>query len=315
MLAPIVLFVYNRPDHTRRTLEALSLNKLANQSDLYIYCDGPKPDADYDTIQNIRKVQNIAKEKKWCKNVFTIISDNNKGLATSIIWGVTEIINKFGKIIVLEDDIITSTGFLSFMNDALIIYENDEKVMHISSYLPKTSQIRPLPKSFFLTFMSCWGWATWKRAWIKFNGNTRALYYQISTPENLKRFNLDGAISFHTQLEQNLDGTINTWAIKWFSSIFLNNGLCLFPRLSLCDNIGFDGSGEHCTTKLIQTNFSFGNSIELRKITIKESLRGKKYLRRFYLYGRHSSPLNLFVFKLKNKMRLLNSLIKRIIFK
>ena len=164
-MSPIVLFVYNRPWHTRQTLEALRKNHLADQSILYVYADGPKQQSFDEDLEKIKEVRSIVRDKKWCKEVVIIESSENKGLAGSILNGVTEVINKHGRAIVLEDDIVTSPGFLQYMNDSLNIYAEKKKVMHISAYSPLLwvkSQ-----DTFFSRLSHCWGWATWKSRWNK----------------------------------------------------------------------------------------------------------------------------------------------------
>lgn len=287
-LAPIVLFVYNRPEHTLKTLEALMQNELAEKSELFIFCDGPKADATKQDQERINKVRELVKKKNWCKKVTIRESQVNKGLADSIVAGVTEIVSIYGKIIVLEDDIVTSKGFLKYMNDALNLYEQEDKVMHIGSYLPYTNSHKKLPNTFFSRFMSCWGWATWKASWQIANLDARELYEQLKNPKVRYEFNLEGVLNFHEQLENNINSSINTWAIKWFASIFLCNGLCLYPSHSLSKNIGFDGTGENCDIIDIKEREGRRDFINVAKIKIEESSIGKQYLKRYYKYGNDS---------------------------
>src|SRR5476651_318519 len=133
-LAPIVLFVYNRPHHTEQALNALKLNGLASESTLYIFADGPKKGAPAETLADIKKTREVIRGKKWCKDVFIIEAEANKGLAASIINGVTDVVNKHEKVIVLEDDIITSKYFLQYMNDALSVYEDEQKVISVGAF-------------------------------------------------------------------------------------------------------------------------------------------------------------------------------------
>lgn len=290
-LSPIALFVYNRPEHTARTLEALMANDLADQSDLFVFCDGPKTNANRTTLDAINRVRTLVKAKPWCKTITIYESNVNKGLADSIVSGVTQLVNEFGNIIVLEDDIVTAKGFLSYMNSALKVYEHEEQVMHIGSYIPYTNSMGNLPKTFFSRFMSCWGWATWQTAWSKANWDAECLYEQIKADSVRYVFNMDGVINFHEQLERNIDGSLRTWAIFWFSSIFLNDGLCLYPRKSLSDNIGLDGSGENCVVQDGLYNFDRNRIVEVKLIPIKESIKGRKYLKRYYKFGQDSSIL------------------------
>ena len=287
-LAPIVLFVYNRPQQTLKTLEALMQNELAEMSELFIFCDGPKADATKQDQERINKVRDLVKKKNWCKKVTIRESQVNKGLADSIVAGVTEIVNRYGKIIVLEDDIVTARGFLRYMNEALDLYEHEDNVMHIGSYLPYTNSYKKLPETFLSRFMSCWGWATWKSSWQRANFDTRELYEQLNNPKVRYEFNLEGVLNFHEQLENNINGSINTWAIKWFTSIFLCNGLCLYPSHSLTKNIGFDGTGENCNLLDVKEREGVRDFIKVTKIKIEESSLGKRYLKRYYRYGNDS---------------------------
>jgi GT2 family glycosyltransferase len=151
--APIALFVYNRPVHTRRTLEALARNPEANRSHLYIFSDGPKADASQADLEAIEEVRRIIRERDWCGEVSIAEADRNYGLAQSIRGGVTKVVNQWGRIIVLEDDIETSPGFLDYMNRALEVYNKDAQVMHIGAYVPRSGCPLPLPSTFFTPFM------------------------------------------------------------------------------------------------------------------------------------------------------------------
>lgn len=259
MLAPIVLFIYNRPEHTLQTLDALSKNTLAKASDLIIFCDGSKENATQEQIEKINQAREIAKSKQWCKTVEIRESEKNKGLATSIIEGVTETVNKYGKIIVLEDDIVTGKYFLEFMNTALDKYVNEKKVWHITGYRYPVSKKKK--GSYFYPVMDCWGWATWSNRWCYFKKD--ALYYKSTFTEKMIRsFNMDGVDSDKwAQIEANISGKINTWAIFWGASIFEQKGLCLGPYVSLVKNIGLDNSGEHCKSdeRNLQNNIDLDN--------------------------------------------------------
>lgn len=288
-LAPIVLFVYNRPWHTQQTLEALMNNVLANESVLYIYADGAKADTNEETKDSIRKTREVIKLKQWCREVRIIESDQNKGLAKSIISGVTDIINEYGKIIVLEDDIVTSTGFLQYMNDALDLYESNKEVMHISGYVPVTTGAEKLPETYFLKFANCWGWATWKDSWQHLITDNNYLHKTISEHTDLKAFNVDNSFDFFSQIESNYKGRIDTWFVKWNASIFLKEGLSLYPRYSLVSNIGWDGSGVHCRTSDNRWDVVLAQSVNVLPIPIEENKYARTYFKRFYWYGKNSS--------------------------
>ena len=192
--APVVLFVYNRPGHTIQTLEALSQNRNAYKSTLYIFSDGPKADANVEEHTRIEQVRQVIRLKQWCKEVIIRESDDNIGLADSIVNGVTEVVTKHNKVIVLEDDVITSTGFLEFMNDALDLYEEEEKVMHISGYMYPHE--KDLPETFFFNVpYPGGGWATWYRAWKNFQNDTEYLYNYFNTAKGWWKFNKYGGIT------------------------------------------------------------------------------------------------------------------------
>lgn len=241
MRAPIALFVYNRPAHTRQTVEALLKNGLAGESDLIIYSDAPKK---LEAAEAVREVREYIRTITGFRSVSIVERDKNWGLANSIIDGVTTVVNKYGRIIVLEDDLVTSPYFLNFMNTALETYQDDEKVMHISGYMFPIDNAN-MPETFFLRTASCWGWGTWSRAWRHFEKNPKKLLSEY-TKQTITRFNMDGAYDFWSQVEQNARGEIDTWAIFWYASVFQKGGLCLHPNISMVSNIGHDDTGLHC---------------------------------------------------------------------
>jgi acetyltransferase-like isoleucine patch superfamily enzyme len=245
-LVPIVLFVYNRPEHTRQTLEALSANDLADQSTLYVYSDGPKYGALPQDRQRVEKVRDVVRSRQWCADVQIIESDYNRGLADAIVSGVSEVVNRHGRVIVLEDDIVTQQGFLRYMNEALDTYDEDERVMHISAMIYGTPKsVKPAGTS-FLRVLSCNGWATWKRAWDHYCHDVDELHERLRVQGISKReFDIEGGASFYHQLVANKEGRLRTWAVRWYASWLTAGGYSLFPHRSLVNNIGHDGTGEH----------------------------------------------------------------------
>ena len=242
-LAPIVLFVYKRPWHTIQTIEALMKNKLASESDLFIYSDAPKNEGDYFFVQQVRDyINNVTGFKK----VTVIERTKNWGLANSIIDGVTTILNDYGKIIVVEDDLVTSPFFLDYMNNALDVYQDQNKVMHISGYMFPVNNIEKIPATFFYRATTCWGWGTWKRAWDDLEFDSHKLLSKIHHLNLEYEFDVQGTYDYTSMLESQSQGLINSWAIRWYANVFLKNGLCLHPSRSFVHNIGFDGSGSHC---------------------------------------------------------------------
>ncbi len=295
MLAPIILFVYLRPLHTQKTLDSLAKNQLALQSTLYVFIDGLKENATekekllHQEIKNIFEKEsnlqeNSLKEKRF-KKINIITKDKNIGLANSIITGVSEIIRLYGRVIVLEDDLVLSPFFLQYMNDALDMYANDDKVMHISAYSPKTLQ--SLPNYFFTTSISSWGWATWERAWQKFNPDANVLVKKLQESPSLKyAFNYENTYDHFSILEAYITRRLSTWAGRWYASVFLEKGLSLWLGMSLVQNIGFDGTGEHCG---IDDKFDVTlhkNQIFLQKIPIQENLKARKILKNTYRFMR-----------------------------
>lgn len=270
--APIILFIYNRPEHTKKTLEALSENTLSKESELFIFADGPKENASPEQISKIEKTRSIAKSQKWCGKVTVFESNVNKGLAASITEGVTKIINEAGEAIVLEDDIVTGKYFLEFMNEALEKYRDEKKVWHITAWRVPVRARKDA--AFFYPNMDCWSWATWKDRWQHYEKNPEKLK-KTFTPDMIKRFNMDGTEGGNWwQVEENIAGRLNTWAIFWLATIFLNKGLCLAPAKSLVRNIGMDNSGVHCGEEAMQT---IKGSIDLRIRKFPEIIETDEY--------------------------------------
>lgn len=237
--APIALFVYNRPEHTRRTLKFLQQNLLADESRLFVFSDGPKPGDE----AGVTEVRELIKNVLGFKSVEIIERDRNYGLANSIIDGVTKLSNEYGKVIVFEDDLISSPYTLQYFNDALQRYEAEEEVMHIGAYMyPLNAD--DLPETFFLRSTSSWGWATWSRAWKAFEPDIDVLMNQFDSRRKYD-FEMEGAMNYWKHMRQFKSGKNNSWAIRWYASVFLKGGLSLYPSKSLIDNIGHDGTGVH----------------------------------------------------------------------
>lgn len=239
-LAPIALFVFNRPEHTRRTLKFLKQNLLADESRLFIFSDGAKTDQQGESVAEVRE---IISSVEGFKSVEIICRNTNFGLANSIIDGVSMLTEKYGKVIVFEDDLISSPFTLRYFNDALKRYENEDKVMHIGAYMYPIKN-KNLPQTFFYRAASSWGWATWGRAWKHFEPDIDRIISQFDH-NKIKRFSIDGTMNFWKQVREFKRGKNNSWAIRWYASIFLKGGLTLNPSASLVNNIGHDGSGIH----------------------------------------------------------------------
>ncbi len=289
--APIALFVYNRIDHTKKTIEALQENFLAKQSELFIFCDDAK---NSDGEKAVRAVRDYVRTISGFKKITVIEREKNFGLAASIISGVSEIIAKFGRIIVLEDDMVTSKHFLTFMNEGLDFYESEEKIISIHGYIYPVK--KELPETFFLRGADCWGWATWKRGWDIFEKNGAKLLAELQQKNLTKKFDFDGCYPFTRMLEDQIAGKNNSWAIRWYASAFLAEKLTLYPGKSLVQNIGIDGSGTHCADmNQFDTNVAM-EKVLIEKIPIEENPKVRKKVASFL------KPQRSFIEKIRHKI-------------
>nr|WP_294870719.1 glycosyltransferase [uncultured Pedobacter sp.] len=238
--APIALFVYNRPEHTARTLKFLQQNELAAESRLFVFSDGFKSEADE---KNVLEVRELLKNIDGFKSVEIVERKENMGLAKSIIIGVSKLIKDYKQVIVFEDDLITSPYTLTYFNEALTRYRDESKVMHIGAYMYNLKDA-DLPETFFYRAATSWGWATWERAWEHFEPNIDILMGKFDKSAK-SAFSIEHTMNFWKQMEDFKSGKNNSWAIRWYASIFLKGGLTLNPSQSLVNNIGHDGSGIH----------------------------------------------------------------------
>ena len=241
MYAPVLLFTYNRLTHTRRCVEALLKNSLATESELFIYSDGAKDDTQQAAVNEVRYyIHNI----RGFKQITIIQRDENWGLARNIIDGVTTQVNRYGKVIVLEDDLVVAPYFLQFMNDALETYKDEPKVGHIQAC--DFTQDPTLPDTFLIKWTGSWGWGTWDRAWKHFNPNGQELLQELEERKLTYTFDFNGKYGYTRMLRRQIAGKNNSWAIRWNASLFLKGILSLNVGRSLVQNEGFDGSGTHC---------------------------------------------------------------------
>lgn len=238
--APIALFVYNRPQHTERTVKFLKQNEYAAESRLFIFSDGAKTDADEEKVNEVREFISTI---DGFKSVEIIKSNTNLGLANSVIAGVSKLTKDYGQVIVFEDDLISSPYTLSYFNEALNRYRDEPKVMHIGAYMYVLGD-KNLPESFFYRAATSWGWATWESAWQNFEPNIDILLQQFDQKKK-HEFAIEGTMNFWKQMQDFKRGKNNSWAIRWYASIFLKGGLTLNPSQSLVNNIGHDGTGVH----------------------------------------------------------------------
>ena len=279
--APIALFVYNRPVHAQQTIDALKKNYLAGESELFIFSDGPKDKA---AEENVFKVREYIKTITGFKRITIIERDHNLGLSQSITTGVTESVSRYGRVIVLEDDLVTAPYFLKFMNDYLLLYQDEERVISVCAYM------YPLSKRhgdiLFLRIADCWGWATWKRGWDLFAKDGKELYNSLKTRKLFRRFNLDGAYDYVKMLERQIQGRNDSWAVRWYASALLNGKLSLYPRRSLVMNIGFDGSGRHREHNDYFRIELLNEAIDIQRAPVFEDVRAIREIG-FYLKKQH----------------------------
>ncbi len=298
-LAPIVLFTYNRLAHTKKTIEALQQNVYAEDSELYIYSDGPKNAAVKESVEAVRL---FLHQVDGFKQVHIIEREKNWGLAENIIDGVTSIVNKYGKIIVLEDDIVTSRYFLKYMNDALEVYKDDARVMEINGYAP-LGMDKNLPQVFFIEGADCWGWATWSRAWKYFRREPEKIRDEF-TREDIFHFDMEGAhTGYWDQIIANCNGSLYTWAIFWHVAIFKANGLSLMPRDSLVSNEGFDGTGEHCNESNMYISNVVDAPVKNFPLILEENKIARENLRQFFLKQYNLGKRNILLRGLRYIMR------------
>ena len=244
-LAPVVIFAYNRPEHLRKTLEALKNNKYASDTNVYIYSDGFKETeaGDKEKVDEVRKVSRSVSKDFLSLQITE--RDHICGLAYNIIDGVTTVVNRHGKVIVLEDDIVTSPYFLKYMNDGLTIYADDQRVMEVGGFLPQLNK-QGLTESFFLPWTTSWGWGTWKRSWDLFERNPEKLIENTTEKEKYIININDTDKGQWNQVIRNQKKEIYTWAVFFSITVIKNHGLVLYGNKSMCRNIGLDGSGTNC---------------------------------------------------------------------
>lgn len=277
-LAPILLFVYNRPDHVRRGVESLLANELAKDSELYIFSDAAKDEAAQPAVDEVRQFIHTI---KGFKEIHYVERSENWGLARSIIDGVTTLVNQYGRVIVLEDDLVVAPFFLQFMNDALETYQDEEKVCHIQAC--DFTKAPTLPDTFLIKWTGSWGWATWKRAWMLFNPDGQELLDELVRRRQTYRFDFNGKYGYTRMLRRQIQGKNNSWAIRWNASLFLADKLSLNVGKSLVQNEGFDGSGTNCGGGNLYATDLWMEPLPVVKIQpIQENEKARKAFVKYY---------------------------------
>jgi len=294
-LSPIVLTTYKRLDTLKKTVESLSENELAKSSDLIVYSDGPKSSNDEPFINEVRA---YLKTISGFNSVSIHESPVNKGLANSIIEGVTDVINQFGRVIVLEDDLIVSQNFLAFMNASLDFYEQNNKVFSISGYGLKVA----LPKNYdsdvyFTPRGLSWGWATWNDRWSAVDWDIKD-FEKLKKDRRARQKLARGGTDLFPMLQKQLENNIDSWAIRWFYSQYKRNQLTVFPVLSKVKNLGFDADATHTNVynryKILfdysnEQKFNFARKVLINPIILKSFQSYYGFFQRIF-FGRFISP-------------------------
>lgn len=281
MLAPIVLFVYNRLEHTQKVIETLSKNELAKESELYIFSDAAKNDAGLEKVNTVRAFIHDEKWHENFKNVTITEAIENKGLANSVIYGVTKIIQEYQKVIVIEDDLILSPFFLDYMNEALEFYEKDENIWSISGYSFPMKTMQKYPHDVFYSYRGCsWGWATWSDRWTMVDWNVEDYSKLEKDAQWRRKFNRGGGDLFE-MLKAQMEGRIDSWAIRWCFTQSNLGKYTIYPKNSYLGNGGCDGSGTNCGYE--GNNTSMVNRETYRCNFVRVGLN-KAVVREFYLY-------------------------------
>lgn len=282
-LAPILLFAYNRPKHVERAIASLLRNEEVAASDLYVFSDAAKTAEDVEAVARVRKVISGI---QGFGSVHVVEREENLGLARSIIEGVTSIVNRYGRVIVLEDDLVVSPYFLRFMNDALETYKDESRVGHIQACDFVRSPA--LPDTFLIKWTGSWGWATWQRAWKLFNPDGQELLDRLREQKLTKQFDFNGKYGFTRMLRQQTQGKNNSWAIRWNASLFLADVLSLNVGRSLVSNEGLDGSGTHSVSLDPYRSVLSMSPIEVHPISpVVENMEARRAYERYY--GRTNS--------------------------
>ena len=265
-LAPIVLFCYNRPVHLRQTLDSLRANTLAGESELFIFSDGPKSKLDEEQVNFVRA---LIRDISGFKKVVTIENPANLGLAQSVIKGVTHVIEQYGKVIVLEDDMLTTPDFLDYMNETLSVFEHRNNIFTVTGYSPPVSIPDTYHEDLYLApRASSWGWGTWKDKWEK------ALWQidhfdQLTKDESFKNKLNRGGNDLWPMLWKQQKGVINSWAVRWTYTQTIHNAYGLYPVRSKLKNIGTDGSGTNFTF----TSASYGSEMDATPVSMNADLQ------------------------------------------
>ena len=295
-LAPIALFAYNRPWHLEQTIESLKNNTLSKKSILYCFSDAAKTSSE---MENVNQVRTILKNIEGFHKVYVIEREKNWGLARSIIEGVSEVMEKHQKVIVLEDDLLLAPNFLDFMNDCLWKYEKSPDIFSISAYLPPI-KVDDLEDDVFL-FPRCasWGWASWQDRWQKADWQVEGFEIFLKDKKSRNIFE-QGGNDMTAMLLKQQKGIIHSWAIRWTYTHFQNKSFAVYPKYTKVKNIGMDGSGTNFDAK--NTTQKYETQLKIRSYSLPERVKWKPNLpvierfRKFYNLSYFRKIINYFKF-------------------
>lgn len=261
--APVVVFAYKRPRHLEQALRGLAANDLAAESPLIIFCDGPKPTATEADKQAIGEVRRIAHAATGFASLEVVEAHANKGLARSVIDGVTRVVKEHGRVIVVEDDAVLAPHFLRFMNDALETYARDEQVFSVGGW-SYYADPEVLGATYLIRYPDSLTWAVWERSWRHMREDGAALLEELEHRGLLKSLDADGRVSYFSHmLEDQVRGRIDSWAIRWTASCVLRGGLSVFPGRPVSLHNGFGEGATH------ETGTGYGCDMELAEKPVK----------------------------------------------
>lgn len=276
-LAPIVIFCFNRPDHLRKTVEALAANPLAAQSELIVYSDGPRSEADRRPIEIIRTY--LAGLTGFA-SVRTVAASKNKGLARSVIEGVTEVVHQYGKVIVMEDDLLCTADFLEYMNNALNTFVENPLVFSVSGYSFGIGAVRGYNDDTALVFRaSSLGWGTWKDRWAKVDWQVSDFPEFLNSPKRQNRLK-DAGEDILPMIIKQQRGIINSWAVRWTYHHVKYGGYCLIPVRSKIRTIGDDGSGSNPVATTLSQDLGYGEGAVSLNPVIRPDAGITRFIRR-----------------------------------
>lgn len=303
MLAPVVLFVYNRPDLTLETLTALERAELSSDSILYIFSDGPKQNVTPQQLQNIEETRRIIRSKQWCKEVIIIEQSQNLGLAQSVINGVSDVLKKHERAIILEDDIIVGRYFLHFMNEQLEAFQNDEYIAGVTGFCYLDN---PEKNNFLLPIGCSWSWATWKRVWDNFITDPHTILNHLEKNKLTEQFDF-GGYAFYKMLQNQALGKVDSWAIRFYGSFFINKQYFVYPPTSLVSNTGFGENATHTKASVpLFEKEAFQGRISSNKATLDGSQKQIKRTQKAFLSHRPQKQTNKkssMIHRIKSKLK------------